>query len=162
MCRCPKSNTSYCTLWIPSLIFLGRASPHLPALSFVSCFHTQAFLHHPTGMVIFMYPDLHVPSVGQNHSEHTYEALTSVPETPQWFSAELCGLLGHLWFAAAESPSLGCFPQLISSWASLCTLGYLFSDRNHLRGSFHSAWGAENPFYSIRINSVGNPKETPI
>lgn len=121
-------HVSYCTLlWIPSLLFLSRSSPCLPALSFVSCFQTQTFLHHPVGMVIFVCSDLHVPSKGQNHSEHTCEALTSVPETPQWFSAGLCGLLGHLWFAdAAEYLFLGCFSQLISSWAYLCTVGYFF------------------------------------
>lgn len=97
-----------------------------PACSLL-CLQTQAFLHHPIGMVIFVSPDLHVPSMGQNHSEHTCGALTSVPETPQWFSAGLCGLLGYLWFAvAAESLFLGCFPQHISSRASLSTFGYFF------------------------------------
>lgn len=137
MCRCLKSNT-FLTAPYESLLSSFQLNISPPACSLL-CLQTQAFLHHPIGMVIFMSPDLHVPSMGQNHSEHTCGALTSVPETPQWFSAGLCGLLGCLWFAvAAESLFLGCFPQLISSRASLSTSGYFFSDRKHLRGSSHS------------------------
>lgn len=122
----PFSHLFQLSISPPACSFLSLLLPE-PNLPPSPCWHDH---HHHV-------PKSTLPSMGHNCSEHTCEALTptSVPETPQWFLARLCGLLGHLCFAAAESLFLGCLYQLISCRASLCTFRYCFSYRYKLRAA---------------------------
>lgn len=89
-CQSLKSNTSFLLHLITnhSSHLSWPSTPHLPILSFPSCFQTSTLSHHPAGTVSSMCPAIQVPCMGQDHSEHTCEALTSASPTAvfSWFA----------------------------------------------------------------------------